>query len=843
MPYLDFPVGKWDQPWKSSWDHLSWEPKERTVLMQTFQPEDRRLNYCPDASSSLFLRDIHHQSIELWDVQEHPPRKTQLHFARPIIRTSKRPQWITSRYPLDCKERGWKELMPCLCLQAITLGQTRVVLAQTLAERTFHVIDEYGQPYLTHNVGVAQSTVSVRPIARECRCDWCDEYEYGYPRFLAPPASIVESRHQSYILNPSGCGHECKGLCQVPEWVDLKVTHTWKALRLPRRRESDADPGIFFYYVRDQKLPDDCMPDRRTVLEWALLLARSDRDSSDTMTSGEIDLASLTASHSSQAVLPRRLEDLDLRMLSPPSDDDDYIVQVFWRETEAAASPDGPVTRKYDVLVHMPLDALVSGEGQTHSQAAIARLESSWRWGLKNEETFRLSSDGLRLFALTPSPEPEGEEAFVALSIYARGMASQTWSTQPLIKRKLDPHQRIVGVFDHWLIIGRDEDGSVNLLSMSSPCGELQKFELRAEHFIDEHADRYGCRSNMLSLLAGGWVVLRWGDDLLTGMIDLTAPQGPALVDLDEVIRKCVAMHGPLPDSRPLASDYDWDDDRLRRAHERAKRRFKLLCHGDIALNPSQVSLYPDEPREPSRAMPLILFVCSSQALISNAQTWHDNLDWPITHPQFVLLLHPGSGAVESVRCCSPSDLFLPHGFTFQIATYDRRQVLLDATHEDSIFQMLIDFDAARACPLDPFEHQALVLGRWTNDNAKQLLVHSPRPVDPQRPKRRWFFLSNQDLDPPKVTTEDAEAQKEQDEKDDDDGGWAYNRYIKKSLPDEIFCALQVRNDFSNDPRVSEGLFKRVRLVPNWLLCGPSALYIGGLQRLLSFLTRPETSL
>ncbi len=825
------PVGKWNE-----WDT---EPRARTVLLQSFQLGEQLTNSCTDVSSSLFLRDIYQQSIELWDVQEHPPRKIKLDFARPILRATERRSYFDEAPPLSCTEStASPEPIPCLCLQTITLGQTRVVLAQTLAERTFHVIDQYGQPYLTHNVGAAQLPRS-RSRRRNSR----------RASKNVPAAPVIEDRHQKYIVNPSGCGKRCEGRCQRLEWVDLKITRNWKALRLPRRRESDTDPGIFFYYVRDEELPDDCMSDRHTVLEWALLLARPDRNSSDTMTSGEIDLASFTASHPSPPMLPRRLNDLDLQVLSDPSDGGGHILQIYWQERRALAMY-GWYGENFGTLVHIPLDSLNNSAEEARSQAATDPFNTP-EWRLRGIQSFRLSNDALRLFTIEeiPNDDPEVPEEFAVL-VYERRTARESWPSEPLVQRNVGVHRRIIGVFDDWLIMADDWSVSVNLLRMTSPYRELQKFQLHGEEF--EHksdpydVDRPKRPDHTWVLLAGGWIVLRADENIVKAILHLSAPAGPAFVDVDQIIRTCLATHG-LPNCEPSPSDSHFEAERkTRKKRSHGQMRFRLICYGDIDPNPPQAKLCPDEPRKSAHSEPLVLFVCSELSIRGSTREEDEEFGDTIEHEQYVLLLHPGSAAIESVRYCADDDLifFCDQGFLLQAATRGRRRLFLDQTDEVSVRQLLVDFDTARVYPQEPLEHRAVVLGRWTNDNAKQMLVHSPHALDPQKPNRRWFLLWYEDMDPPEITTDDAHIQDSDEEEDSmsqsemlaDGGDWT-REFYKESLPYEIYRALEL---YENG---REYHHNRIRLLPNWLLCGPRTLYIGGLQRLLAFLTRPETTL
>ncbi len=891
MPALDFPVAVWDR-WPDGMG-------PRTVLLGTFEhdPEDRR--YLPhDLESSLFLRQIHEQTVELWDVQGHAPHKVELPFARPIIRAT---VWARAGDdaeeeeedgggdgggevadwdlpPCSTERKARVKFYPCLYLQTITLGQTRVVLAQTFSERTFHLIDEHGQPYLTHNISIAPlpeaGAPSVTPTEQErIHEDERDADGAHYLPLLEPPA--VESMHRRCIPSPSGCGKEaCRALCRIPQFEDLRH-HEWSAVRLPRLRPDDAEPGILFYHLRQY----EC------IMDWALLRARPDRDSSETIISGEIDLAWLS--------------DMSVQVLPPPSEGEDYLVQMHWTETGGAG------TESFFVrLAHFPLGALSSLAPSTPSAAeaessrsrvALARFERRPGWDSGAHSCFHFSRDGLALYALMPTPGVDS----ATLSLYERASVHEPWPAEPKWAKAARWYRRIVAAYDDWLVLGDDKKGSVRVLRMSTRSSNWRKYRLLEKGFdewLKPHRTgplgRYSPPT--LSFLAGR-VVATSPEGLVSGILDLTAEDEPVVVDLAQLVRRrryahrlqMMASESGLPpgidpsvleydteysdsDSDSDSDDYDESDESddcdlgcCREAADGRGEEYAVFCHGAVGPNAKEYRLCVGYSDEEARRKPLLLFLCARREIQRHFPT----------RPQFVVALppgrsHEGAAGEQSVRC-EPDELeacCTAAPLVQLIASGG--QVLLEPAGSGSS-TALLELPSARV-HVPEAEKLAIVFGRWTNQNAPSLLLRSPYPVDGDDAGRRWFTLraarqragagheqtpgsgSGSGVSRDECSSGLLEWDESYDPGDyrdygdnyDDDASirWAGPRRLQREIRRTLHEDTRPRGFI---PGAGAGLrggqCTRPRLVPNWLLDGPHPVFVAAAYRLLAFLTRPDT--
>ncbi len=361
LPSLDFPIKELDMN-MNEW-HLS-------ALPRCFR--HRRRASCGQESaweftSSLLVRDLGPQSVQMWDLLEYPVKLLEIHFAHPI------PRYIDCFE--NCKHRKEEDLWPCMQLQAISLGDVRIVLAQTPAERTFHVLDAFGSAFLSYT--------------------------------LDPLPAILQNLLEVDDDFPCEGGADCRGWCQGgPEWGNLDYCD-WNAARLVRHRPNDKDHGVVFSYLQPNS----------TRLDWMVLLTPVDINSSVTVRSGQLDLASLGLSDGLDTKLLGST--FRLEALCFADDQAGWVLQLHWMQQENHDS-DKVYTAN---LVHLTLSALLHSARRQGNlpRVATARLRTSLEEIDSTSEHFRLSRDALKLFSVLPSP---GDHKSAVLRLHTRATSN-----------------------------------------------------------------------------------------------------------------------------------------------------------------------------------------------------------------------------------------------------------------------------------------------------------------------------------------------------------------------------------------------------------------------------------
>ncbi len=380
----------------------------------------------------------------MFDILHYPPKSIEFHFCKPI-------PWLpfAEKLTRTCSE----DLMPCIHLQAVSLYDIRIVLAQTLSERTFHIIDAVGRPILAHPLG-ALPAMSAELMQVDAKSRTCDA-EDG-----------------------------CRRLCRGPAWKCLDE-YDWYAVRLPKREHDAVDAGILFYHLRTGS----------TRLEWALLRTRPDSDSCESISSGRVDLACLTSSvPDCMALLTKSFS---IEVLHPRRKGGDFVLQMHWVET--TGSPED-----CEVLaVHVSLGAFTRSGTSNQPPVACARIRTSRRELdtqypnpppsslLRASANFcsstkaallpspqdhiRLSNDGLRLFSLFANVEPAHTNI---LTIHKRAHRDAPWDARSIQRIRVGAYRVILSLDDRNLIIGSYAEFSAHVIDVVSPV-------LKADHAYD----------------------------------------------------------------------------------------------------------------------------------------------------------------------------------------------------------------------------------------------------------------------------------------------------------------------------------------------------------------------
>ncbi len=698
MPTLDLPILRAQE--HNSQQH---QPEPDEMLLRNFASDRfHRPHTRYEFSSSLFLGKVLDRSVRLWDLLEYPPKVVELDLARPLIHST---SWLDDVVCKELDHQGY-DSYPCLQLQAITLGEVRVVLAQTFLQRSLHLIDACGRPYLNYTLSMHKK---VEESFQQGRVKLYKRGSAARGRAGAPTATPGS---KPFIRQAGRPGHAER----FAVW-----DYMWRAARLPRRRTGGADsPGVLFYHL----------PLHSKHVEWVLLLARPDRDSSETITSGTIDLAWLTSAESPCANEFRSRE-LSLEVLEPRSDGGPYIVQALWQEwsqdavSQQSATPDGVR------LVHFSLEdvsSLASRQESSRSRVASALIPIAIEKLSSARQHFCLSKDGLRLFLFVPTLPSETRGTLI---VYSRPRCDTAWreeSKDPYLSK----NDRILGSFAQWLVLADETTGLVNVRRMDAAAAQLETFQLhtqRNHHFLEMYKGPL-----LISILAGR-VVLRTKDGLVSGILDLTTEAGPSRVKLHKMISKRLAKHHEPPkDDRRHGmtdelrryiqeDDSDWKDV--------YKDSCMLYCHGDPDPNSNEHNLCLDYFDREASSRPLVLYICDEEEYILRGS--------------YALQLHSHSAKIESVWQAPDDDA----RFHF----YDRPvfqgvapgQILLDYANDNVMAEetVVVDFAAGRALTVN-FPRVAPVLGRWTDGAAARslLLFRSPQPLDPHRPRHCWFYVS-----------------------------------------------------------------------------------------------------
>ncbi len=879
LPKLEFPVFKWAaEPLR--------DERKRGILLEALGATERDGSPLETKSSfegSLFLRSIHKKSVRLWDLSDYPPRICTLNFAKQITRAP------------DTKGCGgfdpkWDEpsesVTPGVRLKTISIDEVRVVLAQTTVECTFHLIDAYGQPYLAWRMRVP-SPMKAAPMP-EAKID--------------PPESSNAAKKPSDadkgLKATPGCGSDCGGFCKKLAWCSYHESN-WKAARLPRRQEGDKDPGVFFYNL----------PLGSSRMQWALILTRPDRSSSETMSSGQLDLA-WTASTSSST---HTFHGFSLEVLGLGGNGTDHIVQIHWREATtktSSGSNDSPAEADVRVM-HLPLhlvSLLSRKSNDARSKVANTLVKTSLDIsGLPTlRDRFRLSNDALKLFVLLPAAS---DRKAAMLTVHERASTSENWRTDMTVERQAQGHDRILGVVDDWLVMADDRKVSVQILRMTSPLPEtLQIFDVRSNHpdlaaslaQAEQQEDKAERSAISFTLLAGR--VLLTSRRVVKAIIELSSEEGPYMVDLPRLIGMCVSVPQSvcedtvLPRMRSASTPEPGQPKQTAavRIHKRAvisddssdgqtDNSSNVEDEAETGSNATsgetsqgedsedEDSWYLDQPTEsfpgphavrgamifleeprahwsdylrlprndterpiahadPRATRPLVLVVRSDDLdpmdveMDGEPETWYTT-----TWMYHAILLRP--------RCSGVKIAFCAHGFQDEMdfeptGDYAMRacadgQILLDFYERDDdeyedffmdrlAYRTLIDFSNAEPNLTFPSTQVAVMMGRWSNFYAPSLLF---RACDASAQSQLRFF---------RVGIEEAI-----DKSSPETGQTRLYAHIARTIKDEI------KDRGREDAFIEWG---KDRPLPNWFRGKSGAVFIGGVKRLLAFLTAPEAA-
>ncbi len=798
MPNLEFPVLDESKP----------EPP-KTVLLLNFKTKDREATY--NLNSSLFLREVHQQSVELWDLQDHTPRQVELPFARRIIRSTR---WTDEMFSSELD--GDQDAYPCLQLQTMSLGHLRVVLAQTFSERTFHLIDPLGRPYLAHNV----STHTEEPM----------------------PAPTKHDRKEAKRAA------ESDGRAVVHEnWSTFRKSR-WKAAHLPRGRKDDAEPGILFYHV----------PLHSKVLEWALLLPSPDARSSEVMSSGKLNLAWLTSSDR----LPTDEDKLKLEALEPAADEGAPIIQLTW---ETGTGAEGDLSSRKVQMVHFcPKDmpALASGQESARSRVTCGLIPTR---GLSPDGQPLLSKDRLRLFALFPSSDTAASNTAPSktLRTYTRYDRDGSWPER-YEETEIDGQYWVLGTFDDWLVMADRKEGSVKALRMSPAGDKVQTFHLvktgRDGPRGPSHKPFHYAHAMHLT---DGRVVLA-SDGLVGGILDLTTDGGPVLLEPAELIARCLARHSAKADNAKKSSSNNGQ----------AHRESRLYWHGDADPNPGDERICVESAKEGSSPKPLILFVCSDELTGSvSSYEQYALLLHPrsgkiesVRHDFGSRLRDPCFSNAPEFKTAtkrqvivddwdrSDNQVLIDFELGQAATVYGRRLVPVLGRWTNGMADLVLFRSPAPLDPEEPLRCWFYVSSKGTH------YLKNPGDASPQEDdddyEEDWSDDSDDEYDDYKygrgydwrlgvgagcesdddfVDIRRSTAKRRSTRK----GG--ANGVKKRRLWSKILEILEETSSFAPSEqnfRTDERLKRR--LLPNWLFDRQGAIYIGGVHRLISFLAGPD---
>ncbi len=565
LPELDFPVAKWpsDRPCGLTDE----DANKRSIIPHRFCGRDQSdRNSWYELDCELFIRNIRHRSIELWDVHDYPPKVVKLQFAKSVPRAPS--VYSCRRY--DAAWHAKSDPRPGVHVQVISMDDIRVVLARTLAEQTFHLIDAHGQPYLSWTLKSSSSTDST-------------------PRCLTQRPS------------------ECIGLCGSSEWVNFQ-SPGWHAVPLPRRRQDDPLPGIFFYHIHSN-----------TLMDWSLLLARPDWRSSETVSAGTLDLGSLTS-----AEAPRRIATHFSVDVVAPTDDGGFIAQISWR-VEQQALPKGR-DHPHDVrLVHCRLQLIQNGFRS--AQDALPRLASAsiatslplWP-ALSEQDYVRLSKDGLQLYVLLPSLDDRG---ISMLSIFQRATIDETWRADATVQIQTGSHSRILGSYDQWLVIIDKRARSMQVLRVGWPVShKLHTFHLWSQgprvKKKSLKTDEQDKKDDVSIFLRAGRVVLTSGNGIVRGIVELNTDDEPYMVDLDQLVGRCCDTRNCNDGDRPMPKQCSECSHVRHGAGSGTSSPAKIVCREAGSCEPQHLRFWsnhyerPNTHAEAQHTEALVLFVRST---------------------------------------------------------------------------------------------------------------------------------------------------------------------------------------------------------------------------------------
>ncbi len=775
LPELDFPVTKWrtDEPF-NDYD------AKRPILLSSFGTHDHAIGSeetCYAFDSSLVIRSIHKQSVQLWDLHNYPPKSVELHFARRI--TSDPHRFDCGSYVADWNEDD-EVKSPGVRLRTIALGEVRVVFATTLAERTIHLIDAAGQPYLAWRI------------------------ESSSQQMLRSYRSYCEERHSS-------------ALCASPEWHDFEESG-WMAARLPRPHAGDEDPGILFYN----------RPYHAKCIQWVSLLTRPDRSSSEQLASGELDLAWMA----STKALSLGFWDFRLRLCGLAADGTGPIVQIQWREkTHTQGSSGARPSPRLIRLLHFPLHLiadLTRKEEAARSQVAMALLETASQEFSPSDDHFLLAEDGLKLYALL-TVDIDGESAI--LTIFSRTRIEESWHADATVELQADGHKRIVGVYEEWLVLADDWNGSVRLLRTTDSVPKtFQMLPLDPEANTPAREDAQSRTPKKkkregisISLLAGRVLCTHHGS--VKGLIELTTDQEPYLVDLEHLMQLCsddnsgdgILLPKQRADRAPSITQSGNDVDTGLFYY---KEGFMPFPHLRLARSDTERPLIQADVRS---TKPLFFFIwstCPAQSWV-NGNTGAIHFE-PVERLDHVILLKSHNRAMEVVHCKPLPDLGQAScpAFNFKAAVSNHllvnhyRDVDCEMNDEPSMGR-IVDLEMGHTYHFR-YSEASLVLDRLSNSFAPSLIFATSKK--PGTAASRFFQVRLKSR---------AEQQANGNKR-------LYNE-IERAMDEEVEAIEENTGDMHD--------WRGFRPLPNWLLDYQNAVFIGGVKRLLAFLTTPAVGL
>ncbi len=849
LPDLDFPVTRHAAPPSGSEDAN--QSVKGLILLHTFT---KRLEcYSTFEStyafeSSVFLRNIHQQSIELWDLLDYPPKVVELHMSRRILRAS------VSNDGCDSQDQEDAGTASAPLLQTMSLNQVRVVLVQTPAECTFHLIDAHGQPYLA---SVIRASALQGPAI-------------GKTTSTAPDDSGASTGAVEITRGTEAPSCVSGTKCDSPIFREIE-TSCWRATRIPRCHMDDKEPGILFFSLAK----------KGTLLDWALLLASPDHRSSETTIFGQVDLAWMVAADLTELLI----RELEVQVLRIETADPGLVVQMFWREF--SKSPDDGdllLDQPYDVrLVHAALDHLPDLSRKVESarfkvaSAAIRTRSTPQILPPPPHELVQLSNDGLKLRAILPSPKDD--KSFM-LSMFERADIQETWDPRATAAVPLGGHGRMLGMANESLVLADDTKSSVLILSpASSPAPSRVLFELPQEDSApseerpsasppsaDEAAEPPSGlaqavqpttegKGDVSIFLKAGRVMFTSDDGVVVAIIELNTDQQPYLVDLPALTQMCYDRLDSqrddvlLPRQSPRHQDpqieapttaevtsgrstdtgagestgtlrEDTDDE----DGDESEDELEGQCFCQTEIGPLSATHMRLSANDVARSMaqagtgdttPLVVRVRTA--------TFYEDADDDDISPMWkyhALVLRPGRAGVRVAFC----------GFTFRHEYSPSPGMTINAAVDDimAINHFDEDFDQFRDNPSErlivnhrtgemqdlPFATSAL-LGRYSNDCTSALLLRASAASQQQR---LIFFHVN--------------AMGTIGDDGEQSGEPKLYQEIRDGVNEEITDRYGASTlDWGKD-----------RPLPNWISGKNGAYFIGGFKRLLAFLTTPEAS-
>ncbi len=690
-------------------------------------------------SSSLIIRDVRPRHVEFFDLLEHPIKVTEIKTTKPI-------PWLPNPGKGDGRTCD-DDLIPCLGIQAISLGEIRIVLMQTYLESTFYLLDAQGQPFLTYPLG-------------------------------AMPEIAAAFDYDNAGGGTCDSDQGCRRLCRGPAWLSLN-RYDWKALRLPKQEQGGIDPGIFFYHLRHG-------PAR---VHWVLITTRSSGDTSESVSSGLIDLASLASSHRERMSLSWR--DFGIEILDCAG----FILQIHWTEADEIVQ-----------ILHTPLHSLsnrVPSFAHARIRTSLNHLSTPQEMSQPERDRLRppsrhhfcISKDALQLISVFPAP---GDCHTSILTVHKRTHIDEPWDPCSVRSMAVGPYGCILGITNNRLILTNTVERTVKVFWLQSgePVAD-EAFQLLADDGIPRISsileDEVDGEPAFRVSLAGGLVLLTSEGGLVSGDIVVVRNDGAQYaraLDLSQVVHRREKsghdnLHRHRTSGRQMITVHNdeplvWHDDR------RGGNRLDVQLNDYASRSPSQ---------------PVVMTTCKR------------NDDYSIFSrvAEQVLLIAPGSQSMQyfdvsfNLANCVPFAEGPRHVFSIG------RDTLVDFFDPDELVEVLVD-SGTDAAYIVPQQQATVVLGRWSGYGRGVRICH-PHASSLLFPtstfagqRREWYAVAGltRPVETESTTTTD---------------GYLLHKVLQDSMPD-----------------TQDVEWQHIRLFPNWLVDDTGAVYIAGVKRLLAFL-------